>query len=100
MEPLDYWTRDPRKLAEAGGAKTISEAKAHITRQVYECRLDRSDIAHVSGESLNYMGAAAMRRLARQGLARAMNENSPEWEFRDLRKWVVTKEPWAAEVVR
>jgi hypothetical protein len=95
MEP-EYFLfppREPRKLADAGGAKTISEAKRWLVENWRECF---GDCEVVNSVDLITVGRAKMRGLVRQGYARPVFEPCDDKGG----SWVVTERAWGAEFIR
>lgn len=87
-----HYVAIPRKLSDIG-AKTISQAKENIVR---DALADYQNFGVVNAIDLKASGRWIMRRLVKMGLARPMfapSMNDRVWS------WVVTREPWSAELV-
>lgn len=91
MDPFPTYISQPRKLADADGAKTISEAKLNLSINFWQQCIDGNG-AHVfvAWNDLSRVGHRHGRWMERQGLARYDNR---------FGGWFVSFDKWAFETM-
>lgn len=88
MEPIYFSVeKDKRTLADAGGAKTITEAKKWLVEN-WRTLFENFEVTNRT--DLTTLGVAKMNKLVKLGYARPLFLGGA---------WVVTDEPWAAEFI-